>query len=502
MKNLKEDSFLKNSVLLTASNITTGILGFIFSIYLSKLIGPVGIGLYGLVMPIYNLFICLMTAGIIAAISKVSAIYKVKRQYNNISKTIKSVASFNVIWSIAIGIMVFFLAPYISKYGIHDMRTVNAIRITCPAMVFIALSNILKGYFFGVSKIVVPSFIDILEKAMRIITITLLIIFFKANSITALVTLAYLSLAIGELQSLILLFIYYKNLSKKTPSSADKPERASQLLFNVLIIALPLCINGFLGNLFGTASTLLVPRRLASAGFDASTALGMIGKFTGMALTIVTFPMIVIMSINSLIVPDLSETISRRDYYNASLRIKKVMKIAFLLGLATTVVCNLIPTSLGQMFYSRDDLGAYIKIASLSAPIFFTSSTMFGILNGLNKQSIILRNSLIVSAIEIVCLYIFIGIPGVNIMGYGITLFISSSISLFINLREVQKHIYLNLSKSNIIIFTLLSILIFMILRGLTTNILNNFITIRNIALILITFSIFIILSFFGIEED
>lgn len=502
MKNLKEDSFLKNSILLTASNVTTGILGFIFSLYLADLIGPVGLGLYGLVMPIYNLFICLMTAGIIAAISQVSAIYKSKGQYNNINKTIKSVASFNVIWAIAIGVIVFFLAPYISKYGIHDMRTVNAIRITCPAMVFIALSNILKGYFYGVSKIAVPSFIDILEKAMRIVTITLLILIFKATSITTLVTLAYLSLAIGELQSLILLFSYYKNLKKKSPPSLDKPERASQLLFNVLVIALPLCINGFLGNLFGTASTLLVPRRLISAGFDASTALGMIGKFTGMALTIVTFPMIVVMSINSLIVPDLSETISRRDYYNASIRIKKVMKIAFLLGLATTVICNLIPTSLGEMFFKRDDLGNYIKIASLSAPIFFTANTMFGILNGLNKQGIILRNSLIVSAIEIICLFIFIGIPGVNIMGYGITLFITSSISLLINLREVQKHIYLNLSKSNIIIFILLAILTFMILRGLTGNILTNYITIKNILLIIVTFLIFIGLNFFGIEED
>ncbi|MDV4150942.1 stage V sporulation protein B [Clostridium sp. AL.422] len=499
---MKENSFLKNSVLLTASNITTGILGFIFSIYLSKLIGPVGMGLYGLVMPIYNLFICLMTAGIIAAISQISAIYKSKGQYNNINKTIKSVASFNIIWAIAIGVMVFFLAPYISKYGIHDMRTINAIRITCPAMVFIALSNILKGYFYGTSKIVVPSFIDILEKAMRIITITILIFIFKATSITSLVTLAYLSLAIGELQSLVLLFIYYKNLRKKVPPSNDKPERVSQLLFNVLVIALPLCLNGFLGNLFGTASTLLVPRRLAAAGFDAATALGMIGKFTGMALTIVAFPMIVIMSINSLIVPDLSETISRRDYYNASIRIKKVMKIAFLLGLATTVLCNLIPDSLGQMFYGRDDLGNYIKIASLSAPILFTSSTMFGILNGLNKQGIILRNSLIVSGIELVLLFFFIGLPGVNIMGYGITLFITSSISLFINLREVQKHIYLNLSLSNVIIFILLAILIFMILRGLTSNIFNDFMTIKNIALILIIFLTFTGLSFFGIEEE
>lgn len=499
---MKKDNFVRNSFLLTTSNITTGILGFIFSIYLSKLIGPEGIGLYGLIMPIYNLFICLMTAGIIAAISQVSAIHKSKGQFNNINKTIRAVSSFNVIWAVAIGIMVFFLAPYISKYGIHDMRTINAIRVTCPAMVFIALSNILKGYFYGVSKIAIPSFIDILEKAMRIITIALLIYMFKATSITSLVTLAYVSLAIGELQSLIFLYIYYKSLSRKFPKSTDKPERASQLLFNVFVIAFPLCINGFLGSLFGTASALLVPRRLIASGFDSVTALGMIGKFTGMSLTIVTFPMIVIMSINSLIVPDLSETLSRGDYYNATIRIKKIMKIAFLLGLATTIICNIIPTSLGQMFYGRNDLGQYIKLASLGAPIFFTANTMFGILNGLNKQGVILRNSLIVSLLELICLFIFVGIPGINIMGYAITIFIASIVSLFINLREVQKHIYLDLSKSNIIIFSLLSLLIFMVLKLFTNNFLNDLFIAKNLTVIIVTFLIFTGLSFFGVEEE
>lgn len=82
-----KDNFVKNSFLLTTSNITTGILGFIFSIYLSNLIGPKGMGLYSLVMPVYNLFICLMTAGIIAAISQVSAVYSAKGEYNNIKKT-------------------------------------------------------------------------------------------------------------------------------------------------------------------------------------------------------------------------------------------------------------------------------------------------------------------------------------------------------------------------------------------------------------------------------
>lgn len=497
-----KDNFAKNSFLLTASNITTGILGFIFSIYLSKTLGSVGMGLYSLIMPIYNLFICLMTAGIIAAISQVSAVFTAKGEMNNLTRTIRSVAFFNIIWAIIIGILVFFLAPLISKYGVNDIRTVNAIRVTCPAMVFIALSNILKGYFFGISKIVVPSFIDILEKAMRIITIALLIFMFNATTLTALVTLAYVSLAIGELQSLLLLYIYYKHVSKDLPKTNEKPERRSQLLFNVFIISFPLCINGFLGNIFGTVSTLIVPYRLISAGFDSSIALGMVGRFTGMAFAIISFPMIVISSINSLIIPDLSQTLSRGEYYNASIRIKKVLKIAFLLGLATTIICNIIPDSLGMMFFSRDDLGQYIRIGSLCAPIFFTASCTFGILNGLNKQGIILRNSLITASIELICLFIFVGIPSINILGYALTLFITSSITLIINMYEVKKHLDLNLSKYNIVIFLLLALLTFLFLNIISKTILSNLFIIKNLIVIFCTFAIFAILSFFGIEDE
>lgn len=499
---MEKDIFFKNSFFLTVANITTGILGFIFSMYLSNLAGPEGVALYGLVMPVYNLFICLMTAGIIAAISQRSAIYQSKGEYTNLFKTIRSVAFFNIIWSIVIGVLVFFLAPYISKYGIKDIRTLNALKVTCPAMVFIALSNILKGFFYGTSKIIVPAIVDISEKAMRIITIALLIYFFKAQSLSSLITLAYISLALGELQSLILLFCYYKYTKKRMPTSNEIPESRAQLIFNVLIIYLPLCLNGFLGNTFATISTLIVPRQLVASGLDYSSALNLIGRFNGMALTIVTFPLIVVNSINTLLVPDLSQSISSGEYYSASQRIKTILKVAFLLGMATTIICQLIPDSLGQMFFQRDDLGLYIRLSSLSAPIFFVANTMFGVLNGLNRQGIILRNSIIISLTEIFCLYFFTRIPSINIFSYVITIFVTSCLGLIINLREVKKHIELNLSIFNIVIFSLTGILVYLMLKLFTSILLDGLFLSKNIIVIALTFAIFAYLSRFGLDED
>lgn len=498
---MNKDNFLKNSFLLIVSNITTGILGFIFNIYLSKVLGAEGMGLYNLVMPIYNLFICLMTAGIVASISKITAVYAQKNEHNNIVKTIRVVSLFNISWAFLIGIIVFFSAPLIGKYGVNDIRTIDAIRVICPAMVCIAISNILKGYFYGTSKITVPAIIDIFEKAMRIVTVSLLIFLTNAQTLEGMVTLATIALCIGEFQSLFFLFIYYKYSINKMPTSYEKPESRFQLLFDVVIISLPLLMNGFLTNILGTLSTLIVPRRLLASGFSYAEALSMIGRYNGMALSIITIPLIVVSTINTLLIPDLSQTLVLGKQYEASLRIKKVIKLAFLLGISTTIICNVIPDALGKMFYGRNDLGAYIRFASLTAPIFFPAITMFGILNGLNRQGIILRNSLIEAIIELICLYIFTAIPSINIFGYSLTMFIACTIGLILNMYEVNKHIELNLNKLNIVIYLLLGFLTFLIVNIFSKHIFTNFLLINNFMVIGLVFLIFTYLGTFGENE-
>ena len=62
----------------------------------------------------------------------------------------------------------------------------------------------------------------------------------------------------------------------------------------------------------------MVPRRLISTGLSYSQALALIGKFGGMALSIITFPMIIVNSINTLLIPNLSQTLSKKDYTGAT----------------------------------------------------------------------------------------------------------------------------------------------------------------------------------------
>ena len=168
---MRRDRFLKNSLILISSNLVTGIFGFIFSIILSRQLGLKEWVYTDLVMPIYDLFICLICGGMVTAISKVAAVYFAKDDFRNLNRSIDISLLFDSVWALIIVCFVFVNSSYISSYIIKDNRTIHAIQVMCPAMLFIALSSVLKGYFYGISNIKVPAFIDISEKLFRIIFI-------------------------------------------------------------------------------------------------------------------------------------------------------------------------------------------------------------------------------------------------------------------------------------------------------------------------------------------
>ncbi|NMM62777.1 stage V sporulation protein B [Clostridium sp. P21] len=458
------DRFLKNSLIMILSNLITGIFGFTFSIILSRKMGAEGMGLYGLVMPIYDLFICLICGGMITAISKVAAIYYSKNDFRNLNRSIDASILFDSVWSIIVICCVFVSASYISNYVIDDPRTIHAVQVFCPAMLFIALSSILKGYFYGVSDIKIPAVIDICEKFLRIVIFLTIVNALFLKKVSSTVTAAFVTLTLGEGISLILLYIFYKKKKLKLGISFNNKEDKLQLLFNIIIISFPLCINGFLSTGLSAISALIIPRRLVSSGIEYAVALSMIGKFKSMALCIVFFPITIVNSISTVLVPDLSEKLSRKDYWSIETRISQVIKIAFLLGITTLIICITIPNELGKLFFFRTDLGYYIKFACLCAPTTYTAVTTFAILNGLGKQNIILRNSLIVSLEELIILYTLTGISYINIYGCGISLILTSLTTLTLNLHEIRKSFNISLNLNELLVYILLGIFLYLIL--------------------------------------
>ncbi len=143
----KRSTFFKESLTLIVSNLATGVCAFTFSILISNKLGAEGMGLYGLIMPIYDLFICLINGGITAAISRNCAIYFGKNDFGNLHKTVEATLTFITIWAIIVVCFVFINSTYISTHIIKDSRSLKALRVVCPAMIFYCFISYTKRIF-------------------------------------------------------------------------------------------------------------------------------------------------------------------------------------------------------------------------------------------------------------------------------------------------------------------------------------------------------------------
>lgn len=470
------DKFYKNSAILTLSNFITGFIGFAFSIVLSKKLGAEGLGLYGLIMPVYSLLICLTADGLITAVSKTCAVYNSKRDYRNLHRTVKVAICFMGLWSISVAILVFINASNISSFFIKDTRATDALKIICPALIFIPMSAIFKGFFYGFEKFTIPAGIDILEKCIRITILLTTMSILVVKDVKGAVTIAYFALAIGEAISLIMLITAFRFFSKKLVPVKTKVKNPLQLLFDILVISSPLCLNGFLSSILNTASTLILPRRLVTTGMSYDKALELIGKFLGMSLTTVNLPFIIVGSMMTVLIPDMSLSLSKKDLWSTERRISQVLKISYLVGLGTLIVSLCIPQKLGMLFYSRDDLGTMIKVAGICSFISYASSASFGILNALGKQNVNLKNSIIVSSEGLILVFILTSIPAINIYGYGITIVITSITGLFMNLFEIRKTCEIVFSFKKALTYTLFGVMGYLSMKVVSSLIPDSFI--------------------------
>lgn len=456
----KEKSFVQQALMLIGSNMTTGLLGFIYSTILSRRVGPEGMGLYGLIFPINSLLLSVITGGMMVAITKVIAEYYNKKNYTAIRKTMFVTLSFNLVMSILLVIITYSFSFHISLHIIKDIRTLYGLRLILISTVFMAVSNTFKGYFIGTSRVIIPAFIDIGEKSVRII---LLLIFFKVftfDETINLVTVSFLIFTLGELFSLIFLFLYYRFDTKIKPATETNQMTIPLLIKNkklnpkniiesqryklyylkrILKISIPLMLSELIASSLYTVSSILVPRRLTAAGIHYIDALQLIGKFTSMSMQVVFFPMFIIGSVNALLVPDLTKKMASKQYDEARLRIQAIIRLALQIGLGMTIITLLLGDRIGVAFYKQEDLGPYIRFLGYLAPLLYLSSVSRGILNGLGKQNILLRNTILFSIVEDLLVYILIAIPSINIYGMGIAMASTACLTILVNFREINK---------------------------------------------------------------
>lgn len=161
-------TIVKGTVILTISGIAVKIMGFVYRIYMTRLIGAEGMGLYQLIMPFYMLAFSLTSAGLTTAVSKVTSAEMGKKRIKSGFMCAVYASLIGASMALAIGIFGFFGSDIIGGVIMGEPSTEIAIKILSLSFPFMAVSSCMRGVFYGMGKTEIPAASQIIEQSTKI----------------------------------------------------------------------------------------------------------------------------------------------------------------------------------------------------------------------------------------------------------------------------------------------------------------------------------------------
>lgn len=428
-------NYLQGAFILTLANLVTGILSFVYRIFLSKSIGAEGMGVYQLIIPLYLLFITLVSGGLSTSISKLVAENKVKGNYSNIFKIIKISTMLAGLWSVIFSSLIAFNASFLANSILKDERTLYSVIIFSPAIIFIALAAILKGYFYGTERIKIPAFIDIAEKLIRLVVLIIATNYLICYGIEYVCAGAMTAMVSGELLSLFLLYITYRR--KKTIVSVKmKTDSTLSIINNILIVVIPLSISGAVNTIMDMLDAALIPTQLARAGFSKQISLSLYGQLAGMILPLLYFPMIIIGSLSTTLIPSVAFSYTSKNWPVLNKKCNDSLTIASIIGLAASVAFMIFPKELCSVLFSCPEAEKLLFWSSIPCILEYWLFILIAIMSGIGLQRKVLESSILNILIMVLSIIILIPMPLFNIYGYVIG-FTLSSLSVVLKCLDI-----------------------------------------------------------------
>ena len=213
---MSKNSFIRGALILTIAGIIVKFIGAFSRIYLSRLLGGEGIGLYQMAYPIYLLCLSVSSAGLPVAISIMVAEKNAIHDYVGGQRVFKISLTVLTLTGVFFSIALFFGASWLIDNNIvRDARAYWSLIALAPAVFCATIVATMRGYFQGLQDMMPTAVSQIVEQLVRVVTMIGLAIILLPKGLESGAAGATLGAAPGALIALfVLLWCYW--IERKT----------------------------------------------------------------------------------------------------------------------------------------------------------------------------------------------------------------------------------------------------------------------------------------------
>lgn len=467
-KNGKQ-SFLHGALILAAATMIVKIIGAVFKIPLTILIGGEGMGYFTTAYGLYNPIVALAVAGLPVAVSKVVAQNAAAGRYRDVRRIFSLSKLFLTVAGLA-GLAIMLLGSGLFVRMSGNPGALWSVIAISPALFFSCVMAAYRGYYEGLRNMYPTGASQVLEASVKLVLglglsyaamlygkdsyrrtgmvfgmyaqneqeANLIILQLAAAAAVAGVM---LSTCIGMLFLILRHKIGGDGISKEELRLAPPPQGRRVLLKELIAIAVPVCLGSLVTNLTSVIDLFSVMNRLGTAIAAAPKTVlsmyeGMIpsgvdlsglpnylwGCYQGLAVTIFNLVPSITVTFGISALPVVTTAWTRRNKKETQKNIESVLRITALValpaGLGLTALSEPI---LSLLFGTRPQevLVAAPLLRTMGIAVIFVAiaSPVYSVLQAVGHADLPVKFMLVGAALKLGVNFFLVAVPGVNIQG-------------------------------------------------------------------------------------
>lgn len=283
-------AFFGGAASLSLAAITVKVLGLIYKLPLSRVLGDEGMGYFNTAYTVYSFFYLLATAGVPKAVSILSAESRARGDLCEERRILRVALRTFFGIGLLLSALLFFLSGEIAR-GIGNHHAALTMAAIAPSVLFVAVGGVLRGALAGKSRLFPIALSEVVSGAAKLVfgLLFALTALRRGASLPTVSAASVLGITLGSFFALLLLLAFYlAEYGDKTEKQEDKTEqtkdKSKSVLRRILRVALPVTASGAVLSLSSLVDLALINRRLLSIGCTEAEATALYGNYTTLVL--------------------------------------------------------------------------------------------------------------------------------------------------------------------------------------------------------------------------
>lgn len=394
-KERKKESFMQGVVTIMFSQALIKVLGLIYTLYLTNRdgYGDKGNGISSGAYQIYALLLTVSSIGVPNAIAKLVSERVAVGDHRGAYRILKiGFATFAVIGFIG-SMLLFFGAKVIATEWLQIPEAEMTLVALSPAIFFVAVASVLRGYFNGRQHMKISARSQTLEQIFKtVLTIIIVEIVAMMSGVSTELMAAGANVATTAATFLGFgyLFLFFRSKRKVVVKEIKetvnyKHERALIVIRNILFVSIPMALSAIMSSLNKNIDSVTVVRGLKHFLTDGEAKI-QYGILAGKVDTLTSLPLSINIAFATALVPAIAAARAKKDTKTATKRTSFSLLVSMLIGLPCTIGMCIFSEQILNLLFPNATAGSLIlQISSFTIIFTILDQTINGALQGFGK---------------------------------------------------------------------------------------------------------------------